>query len=397
MSSPERPVEFIGLVSTHPGSEAESVETGAAVIQPGYLKTLAAAHEESGFDRVLIAHSSASPDGFTVADQVLSNTTRLGVLLAHRPGFVSPTYAARKYATLDAFHPGRVALHTITGGDDREQARDGDLADKATRYRRTDEFLSIVRSEWTAAAPFDFEGEFYTVKGGWSSVRPAEGAIPIYFGGASQDAIRVGGKHADVYAFWGEPLAGIAERIRDVRAAAAPHGRDPRFSVSLRPIPAATESEAWAKAEEILELTKERAGQLRGSWGWGGDKRDRTASANSTGAARSTAAIEPRFDSPSHDIARGSQRLLEYAAQGDVHDKRLWTAVAKETGAAGNSTALVGSYEQVAEALLEYVALGVSTLLIRGFYPLDDARDYGNLVRLVREQHDGAPLAGATA
>lgn len=377
MPSPEGPLEFIGLVSTHPGSEAESVETGAAVIQPDYLKTLARAHEESGFDRVLIAHSSASPDGFTVADQVLSHTERLGVLLAHRPGFVSPTYAARKYATLDAFHPGRVALHTITGGDDRDQARDGDLTDKATRYRRTDEFLSIVRSEWSSAAPFDFEGEFYTVKGGWSSVRPAEGGIPIYFGGASQDAIRVGGKHADVYAFWGEPLAGIAERIREVRAAAAPHGRDPRFSVSLRPIPAATESEAWAKAEEILELTKQRAGQLRKSWGWGADKGDRSPSGNVT--------------------ARGSQRLLEYAAQGDVHDKRLWTAVAKETGAAGNSTALVGSYEQVAEALLEYVALGVSTLLIRGFYPLDDARDYGNLVRLVREQHDGAPLAGAAA
>jgi alkanesulfonate monooxygenase len=372
MSANEGSLEFIGLVSTHPGSEAEAAESGSPVIQPDYLKTLATAHEQSGFDRVLIAHSSASPDGFTVADQVLNHTSKLGVLLAHRPGFVSPTYAARKYATLDAFHPGRVALHTITGGDDKEQARDGDLLDKQTRYRRSDEFLSIVRSEWTSAAPFDFDGEFYTVRGGWSAVRPAEGAIPIYFGGASQDAIRVGGKHADVYAFWGEPLAGIAERIREVRAAAAPYGRRPRFSVSLRPIPASTEAEAWARAEEILELTKERAGALRKSWGWGGDKRDFAA-------------------------ARGSQRLLEYAAQGDVHDKRLWTAVAKETGAAGNSTALVGSYEQVAESLLDYVGLGVSTLLIRGFYPLEDARDYGNLVRLVREQHRSGALAGTAA
>jgi hypothetical protein len=31
---------------------------------------------------VLVAHSSSSPDGFTVADQVLNATTRLGVLLA---------------------------------------------------------------------------------------------------------------------------------------------------------------------------------------------------------------------------------------------------------------------------------------------------------------------------
>ncbi|MEY9929849.1 alkanesulfonate monooxygenase [Catenulispora sp. GP43] len=363
-------IEFIGITGTRPGSETETAAPDGPVVQPGYLQDLALAHEESGFDRVLIAHSSASPDGFVIADQVLSRTSRIGVLLAHRPGFVSPTYAARKYATLDAFHPGRVALHTITGGDDREQARDGDLADKATRYRRTDEFLTVVRKEWESAEPFDFEGEFYTVRGGWSAIRPEPGAIPVYFGGASEDAVRVGGKHADVYAFWGEPLAGIAERIREVRAAAAPFGRDPRFSVSLRPIPAATEAEAWERAADVLRLTREKAGEARKAWGWGGDKKDFAA-------------------------ARGSQRLLEYAAEADVHDKRLWTAVAKETGAAGNSTALVGSYEQVAEALLDYVALGVSTLLIRGFSPLQDARDYGDLVRLVRAQHEGAPLVGA--
>ncbi|HEX4790608.1 MAG TPA: LLM class flavin-dependent oxidoreductase [Actinospica sp.] len=365
-------LEFIGIAHTRPGSESEAVDPGTPLIQPEYLKAIARAHEDSGFDKVLVAHSSASPDGFTVADQILTHTERLGVLLAHRPGFVSPTYAARKYATLDAFHPGRIALHTISGGDDVDQARDGDISDKPARYRRSDEFLSIVRKEWESAEPFDFEGEFYTVRGGWSAVRPAPGAIPVYFGGASADAIRVGGKQADVYAFWGEPLAGIAERIEQVRAAAAPYDRSPRFSVSLRPIPAETEAAAWARAADILELTKERTGQLQKAWGWGGAKRD-------------------------HAAARGSQRLLEYAAQGDVHDKRLWTAVAKETGAAGNSTALVGSYEQVAEALGEYVKLGVGTLLIRGFSPLEDARDYGALVKLVRESEQAGLLVGAAA
>jgi alkanesulfonate monooxygenase len=358
------PIEFIGIATTQAYSET-GTSSGPA-IDPAYLTELALAHEESGFDRVLVAHSSSSPDGFTVADQVLNRTTRLGVLLAHRPGFVAPTLTARKFATLDAFHPGRVALHVITGGDDADQARDGDLSDKPTRYRRTDEFLQVLRSEWDSAQPFDFEGEFYTVRGGWSSVRP-QVPIPVYFGGASQDAVRVGGRHADVYAFWGEPLAGIADRIRQVREAAAPYARDPRFSVSLRPIPAATEAAAWRRAEDVLRLTKERSGELRKAF---------------------------NLD---HTAQEGSRRLLEYAAKGDVHDKRLWTAVAKATGAAGNSTALVGSYEQVAESLLDYVGLGVSTLLIRGFSPLEDARDYGDLVRLVREQADGAALAGAAA
>ncbi|WP_331769463.1 LLM class flavin-dependent oxidoreductase (plasmid) [Embleya sp. NBC_00888] len=356
------PVEFIGIAATKPFSETDTQTTGPAV-QPAYLRELALAHEESGFDRVLVAHSSASPDGFTVADQILTHTSRLGVLLAHRPGFVSPTLAARKFATLDAFHPGRVALHVITGGDDADQARDGDLSDKPTRYRRTDDFLQVVRRTWESTEPFDHTGEFYTVKGALSGVRPRT-PIPIYFGGASPDAVRVGGRHADVYAFWGEPLAGIAERISQVRAAAEPYGRTPAFSVSLRPIPAETETAAWERAADILRLTRERVGDLR------------------------------REFNLDHSAQEGSRRLLDYAAQGDVHDKRLWTAVAKVTGAAGNSTALVGSYEQVAESLVDYTTLGVDTLLIRGFDPPADARAYSRLVTLVREQTDRGVPAG---
>jgi alkanesulfonate monooxygenase len=60
-----------------------------------------------------------------------------------------------------------------------------------------------------------------------------------------------------------------------------------------------------------------------------------------------------------------------------VHDKRLWTAIAAATGASGSTTALVGTAEQVAESLLDYHAAGASTLLIRGFDPLEDAVAFG--------------------
>ena len=361
-------LELIGITATQETSTDPSVtnrvdgmaaqtEAGVPVgppVNPSYVARLAQAHEAAGFDRVLIAHTSAMPDGFVVASEVLGSTTRLGVLLAHRPGFLAPTVAARAFATLDAFHPGRVAMHVITGGDDLDQARDGDFSDKVTRYRRTDDFLTVLRRTWEAEEPFDHDGEFYRVAGAWSSVRPAPGGIPVYFGGASDDAIRVGGKHADAYAFWGEPLDGIRERIAQVRAAAAPYGRDPRFSVSLRPIVADTEEAAWARAEAILEATRERWDTTRRTFGLDGRN------------------------------AVGSQRLLEAADRGDVHDKRLWTALAKVTGATGNSTALVGTHEQVADALLDYVDLGVTTLLIRGFDPLADATAYAPVIELVR-------------
>src|SRR5580692_1753190 len=237
-------IEFIGSLVNASAHNSFARSGGSDADYPARMARL---HEESGFDRLLVGHSSSSPDGFTVADTVLKATSRLGVLLAHRPGFVAPTVAARQYATLDAFHPGRVALHVISGGDDADQLRDGDTSDKAARYRRSDEFLDIVKLEWSSAAPFDYDGEFYQVKGALSSVRPAGGALPVYFAGASPEAVLVGGRQADVYAFWGEPLAAIAARIAEVRAAALPYGRSPRFSVSLRPIAAATEEAAWAR------------------------------------------------------------------------------------------------------------------------------------------------------
>ena len=82
----------------------------------------------------------------------------------------------------------------------------------------------------------------------------------------------------------------------------------------------------------------------------------------------------------------GSRRLLAAAAQGARLDKRLWTGIAGLLGAQGNSTSLVGTAEQVAEALVDYYDLGITTFLIRGFDPLNDANDYGKrLIPLTRQ------------
>jgi len=76
---------------------------------------------------------------------------------------------------------------------------------------------------------------------------------------------------------------------------------------------------------------------------------------------------------------------LEAAAEADVHDERLWTRIAAITGAPGNSTALVGTAKQVADALWRYVEIGCDTLLIRGFLPYQDCVEYGcELIPLLR-------------
>ena len=55
------PVEFIGIAHTSDYSETNAL--AGPVVQPDYLYRIARVHEQSGFDRALIAHSSSMPDG----------------------------------------------------------------------------------------------------------------------------------------------------------------------------------------------------------------------------------------------------------------------------------------------------------------------------------------------
>ena len=328
-----------------------------AGIDPEYIAEFSLAHEASGFDKVLIGYSSATAEGFGVAGYAASRTSKLGYLIAHRPGFVAPTLLARQAATLDQLTGGRIALHIISGGSDVEQHRDGDWADHDARYQRSDEFMEILRRVWTENIPFDYDGEFYRFEQNLSEVRTFQKPhVPLYFGGASDVAKEVGAKRADVYALWGEPLESIREQVADIRERAAKYNRTIRFSVSVRPILGDTEGEAWERAKGILERVKSSVG-------------------DTIGPAK-----------PARLQSEGARRLLDFAAKGEVHDQRLWMPIAAATGAAGSTTALVGTAEQVAESLLAYHDAGASAFIIRGFDPLQDTIDWGKeLIPMVRD------------
>jgi alkanesulfonate monooxygenase len=346
-------IEFIGMIHHRHASEIHP--PGPLLFDRGYVREFAQAAETGGFDRVLVGYFSDGPDGFLLAASAAAHTERLGFLVAHRPGFIAPTLAARKFATLDQVTGGRAAIHVISGGDDADQLRDGDTLPKDERYARTDEYVHILKRIWTETGTVDHAGKYYRFVGASTAMRCVQQPrIPIYFGGASDAAIAAAGKHADVYALWGETHAQVRELTARVRAAAAQHGREVRFSLSFRPILGATEDAAWERAKRI----KQQIIELRAKAG--------------------LSAREPANE--------GSRRLLAAAAQGERLDKRLWTGAALLTGARGNTTSLVGTPEQVAEALCDYHALGITTFLIRGFDPLEDAIEYGrSLLPLTRQ------------
>tara|TARA_B100000405_G_scaffold138750_1_gene97122 strand:- start:44 stop:1117 length:1074 start_codon:yes stop_codon:yes gene_type:complete len=346
------PVEMIGWIA--PRVSSEIIPAQGPAFSADVVAETAHIHEDAGFDRVLIGYFSDAPDGFILGAHAAHVTECLSFLLAHRPGFVSPTVAARKLATFDQLCGGRLAVHIISGGREAEQAMDGDYVDHGGRYRRSAEYVEVLRRIWTASTPFDHEGEFYKFDRAYSDVKCAQKPhIPIYGGGGSDAAVELLSPGLDTFMLWGEPLKDTAAFMDRVRRAAG--GRPINFSLSTRPILAETDDKAWDRAREILSKITERTGG-------GANPKNRTA----------------------ENV--GSQRLLAAAADAEVHDTCLYTALAAATGARGNSTALVGTPDTVAKALFDYYKLGATSLLIRGYDPRPDAVQYGReLIPKVRE------------
>ncbi len=310
-------IEFIGSVApAHPVPAASD---------PDYPTQAAALVDEAGFDKLLIGYSAGAPDGMLVANEVLTTTSRLGVVVTQVPGLVTPTVAARQYATLAAFHPGRVALHA-SGDDVLADARDGDAlgpTDRSDRSARAAEFLDVVELTWRSQRPFDHSGEFYRVTGAYSTARPEGGHLQIYVSYESTADLPVAAEHADVILLAGAPVPAIAGRIASLRVAAARHGRSPRFGVSLR----------------LLASPTRRT------------PRDRLRLVTEAGPAAAPAWIPPAGGG----IASGQVRLA-------------------------------GSYDEVARGLLDYVDIGVSTLVIGH----DPQAEGGDCAEVIARVHAGA-------
>lgn len=136
-------IQFLGMIGHRLSSE--TIAPVGPIFDRDYIVRFAQTHEAAGFDRLLVGHWSDQPDGFLVTATAGLSTQKIQYLLAHRPGFVSPTLAARKFATLEHLLGGRLAVHIISGGNDAEQRRDGDYLDHDQRYARTDAFLDTVR------------------------------------------------------------------------------------------------------------------------------------------------------------------------------------------------------------------------------------------------------------
>jgi alkanesulfonate monooxygenase len=337
--------------------DAEIIGPPTREASTDYLVQVATAAEDAGFTFALVPVGTTCHDAWLSSAIVAGHTRHLRFLVAMRPGFVSPTLAAKMAATFDYMTKGRVLINVITGGYPAELAADGDFLDHDERYERTQEFMRVVRKAWTTHEKWNWEGKYYKTEGSNVFPRPYQQPYPpFYFGGASEMGKKVGAEDTDVYLLWGETLDMVQERIEDMKRRAADVGRTLRFGMRIHVVVRETEEEAWAAADHLISEIPENFQNMMER-------------------------IHARTDSEGE---RRQMEMRKRAAEQNgggeslVLAPNLWAGIGKAR--LGVGTALVGSGENVAKRLQEYADLGIDTFILSGYPHLEEAQRFGQYV-----------------
>lgn len=343
-------VDSRGILSGGHGSGTYHNDLAAInrTVDLDYLIQIAKAAETNGIDSVLIPVGNWCEDPFIIAASLVAATERLQFLIALRPSATSPLLTAQTISSIERMSQGRIRVNLVAGGEDKEMRAYGDTTTKEQRYERAAEFLDALHQLLYSTEPIDFSGKYYQLEQA-QLPQPLQRHLPIFFSGSSEAAGKVGGKWADTYLTWGEPPAAVAQKTQWINQQVHDAGRDQdieqgiRFHIITRP----TSEEAWAEARRLLEgIDPAEVARVQ----------QRLAQSQSEGQRRMAAL---------HDQGHA------YAGADDVHSLEIypnvWAGIGLLRGGAG--TALVGSYDEVAERIAEYYREAQSSHFVLSGYP----------------------------
>jgi len=322
-----------------------------------YNVELARTAERNGFEYALTQvryeasygaeyqHESTS---FSLA--LLLATERLKVIAAVHPGLWQPGVLAKFATTADHLSGGRFALNIVSGWFKDEFVHLGEpWLEHDERYRRSAEFLQVLRKLWTEDE-VDFRGDFYRIHD--FTLKPKPLNLPgrphpeLFQGGNSTVARRNGGRYADWYFSNGKDFDGVTEQIVDVRDHARSVGREVRFGLNGFIIARDTEKEARETLREII-------------------------------AKANRPAVE------------GFRAAVQQAGNATADGKGMWADSGFEDLVQYNDgfrTGLIGTPEQIAERIADYRKRGVD-LILGGFLHFQEEIEYfgAKVLPLVRE------------
>lgn len=341
----DRPVE-IGWFAPCCEDDAEflGVADPALASTPEHIRDVLLAADHAGFQNILLPSGfNTGVDSWTMAAYAAREVEQMHLLPAVRVGEQHPPMFARAAANLDRMLGGRLNVNIISSpmaGLPPESS--------AVRYRRTREFMQLVKLLWQTpqGETIRFEGEYFRIDGLKRDLpEPMQPAgPPLYFGGGSPEAKDAAAAAADVYLFWGDTVPFIRDGIAEMRARAAAYDRALIYGLRVHVIARATEAEAHAAAERLVSRLTADVGETI---------RQRSLDKESFGKARQN----------------------ELLAQGEWADTYLWTGVGRGRGGCG--TAIVGSYDQVERKLRDYMAQGIEAFILSGYPHKEEAERFG--------------------
>ncbi|MHA7962694.1 dimethylsulfone monooxygenase SfnG [Paenibacillus sp. CAU 1782] len=350
------PLENNGLLATKlPGRTSSSFEDNVR-----YARIA----EETGYSHTLLptrfiasSDSTEQWEALTIAAALAAKTEKIGLIAAVASGLWPPAIVAKILTTIDHVSGGRAAINVVSGWLKDEYIALGEpWLDHEERYRRSEEFIAVLRKLWNEDKA-EFSGDFYRLRQAEYQPKPLQAAgPPIFQGGNSKAARRMAGRVSDYYLMNGNAPAELKKQIDEVRRYALDAGRTVSFGVNAFVIVRETEEEAKAQLREIIQHADRDAVEL--------------------------------FRKQTRQAGAASQERQGMWANSSFEDLIQFND--------GFKTGLIGTPEQVAERTLELAEIGID-LILTGFLHYDEELEsFGkNVIPLVRGKEAQADGVGA--
>lgn len=289
-----------------------------------YAHQVARAADLSGFDGLRIRHDFDGDDSWILAGYLARGTRHIRLLAEFEASWGSSVYAAKNAVSFQRAANGRFAWQLAQGGDEASRRRHGDNLPQGEVLARIDEFITVARGVQTSA-PFSFKGRYFKVlDGGFRGPLAGNPLPPVYLSGEGAEALALSARQADVHVFDAALPEQVRAAVAALRQQADANGRP--VAAGLRIDVLARETQQEAERDAIRYLSQ-------------------------TGADASLPALG---------------------------QDRYWNGYAStRSGARG---ALVGSYEQVIDALAAYADAGISSFLLGAEPALEEAYRIGEHV-----------------
>lgn len=341
------PLENNGLLATKlPGRTSCSFEANVRY---------ARAAEQWGFDHTLLptrfiasSDSTEQWESLSFAAALAVHTRRIGLIAAVASGLWPPAIVAKTLTTIDHLSGGRAAINVVSGWLKEEYIALGQpWLEHDERYRRSEEFIEVLRELWTAERA-EYSGDFYRLRQAEFQPKPLQSpGPPIYQGGNSKAARRMAGRVSDYYLMNGNTPAELKKQIDEVSGYAAAEGRTVRFGVNAFVIVRETEE----AARDVLRAIIEHA---------------------------------------DHEAIEQFRKQTRQAGAASVEREGMWANSSIEDLVQFNDgfkTGLIGTAEQVAARVAELSDIGVS-LILTGFLHYDEELEaFGrSVIPLVRKR-----------